>query len=398
MILLPYIFVFVCVFFLRYRLFIGAHLRKFNMPDGRTFFYTQINSGGGYTRSPSIDLMIGIPLDADFTLMVQRKPLLIDTPRTHKFLINNAELDFYLDIAPDTQTTAELIKHAQVFQEQLRFLFRQQTTVSLYIRARKMWVVLENMPNQNIQDDVLYPAVRSLYAVAEGLKSLHIPTAKQNYLRLYRKPHYLTPPVKATLFSCAHLATAVTAAIGLLSQDRAVYFLNAEIPVIFSTGMFALTFSMLWLIWMHIQLAKSPWLTKTLRDFIIFGIVGFVLAGWHATRSINIHLDTQPPAAVTLSTAQKRCSVSCSKYEQELLQGTACDILLEQKASKATQCSIGYQLVLRHPKSTEDLLEVSVSAAVFQKTQPEDTLTVWQHPGWLGIAWIDFSESRPKSD
>jgi hypothetical protein len=165
-----------------------------------------------------------------------------------------------------------------------------------------------------------------------------------------------------------------------------------------------------WLLGLLFIFIGSSWVSWVLADFLLFGVIGFVLSGAYAATAANVLLP-QPPAQIReMTVVQRVCVLRCisgtrrsSGYrslihasDRECSPESRGEIKLKARRSVAAcraTAMFTYEVFLKAGSGPETV-SFSPDAQMFDRFHTGSLVDVPFHPGALGIRWVDWNEVR----
>lgn len=161
------------------------------------------------------------------------------------------------------------------------------------------------------------------------------------------------------------------------------------------------------LVWLPSILAVfsgSSWSAWVLTDFLISGLIGFVLAGIHVVREVNVQMPQPEARLYQLPVLQKTCTLSCRKGRRSssiyaFVSDAACSppqrqkVMAEKKQSDPiceSRASFNFRLHVKNWREQGRYL-FSPSEQLFDAVKTGDSVTLPVHPGALGLEWVDWN-------
>ena len=160
------------------------------------------------------------------------------------------------------------------------------------------------------------------------------------------------------------------------------------------------------LVWLPSILAVfsgSSWSPWVLTDFLISGLIGFVLAGVHVVREVNVQMPQPEARQYQLPVLQKACTLSCSSGRRSrstypFVSDAACSppqrqkVMAEKKQSDpvcARRAWFTLTLDVKHWRE-QDPYSFDASEQLFDAVRTGRSVTLPVHPGALGLEWVDW--------
>ena len=167
-------------------------------------------------------------------------------------------------------------------------------------------------------------------------------------------------------------------------------------------------------VWLFIILAifnKTSWICWVLADFVLSGIIGFVLAGSFIVREANQYLPQPPAKLYEQPIIQKSCTIKCSKScgkrctrrsSYPFYSEQNCDIQsrstnIQQKIQSDYICKNNswyeYKITVKSWKETTNY-SFKPEEVLFDSVHEGGYLNIPVNKGALGLEWIDQSQIK----
>lgn len=175
---------------------------------------------------------------------------------------------------------------------------------------------------------------------------------------------------------------------------------------------FGAIFAVGWLFYILFVFRGTSWVCWVLADFILFGIVGFLLSGIWMVREANHLLPQRAATEFTEQIVKKECVLHCKRrsrrfsrvYTYAYDKESECSmearaLTIQQKQIENYRCGIKawyvFNVYTTHWKGSE-YYSFKSSNALFDQTQIGSTLEIPVNPGALGLEWVDVNKIRPE--
>lgn len=157
---------------------------------------------------------------------------------------------------------------------------------------------------------------------------------------------------------------------------------------------------------------QSSWICWVFADFVLCGIVGFILSGVFMVREANVHLPQASPSVfeqpilqkICVLECRKSCGRHCTRRSSYTYQSDACNPELRaenMRQKKQTdyicQANAGYSysIHVQHWKG-DSRYSFTPSIALFDQVREGSYLRVPVHAGALGLEWVDTKQIQPE--
>lgn len=166
-----------------------------------------------------------------------------------------------------------------------------------------------------------------------------------------------------------------------------------------------------WLFLNLLILKRTPWICWFLTDFILFGVIGFLLSGIWIVRELNDLLPQPPATEFTQHIVKRECVLHCasnSRRSRVTRYTHASDLAcapearaseMQKKMLENYKCSnkawYEFQIYTSHWKGNKNYGFPS-SQALFDQTQTGSVLQIPVNQGALGLEWVDVDKISPE--
>jgi len=390
------IFLQLCIFLLaviiRGRFLFGLHLRNGGHYNGLTF--TVKTKYGISARHIGLIQENGIP----FVVMQERwyHRLLKGIGIASEIKVSDTKFDKKHFITTDYPTHLEQALASGKLMESLKELFALPVK-SLRATPHKIWCVIREDDFQ--ESDGYYHQHTDL--LTEIAKAGRAASTIENGPRSSRKLGSF-----ALAFICVHAGLFTLGVLGTIPTLADSIEMIDKHGLLNKGAFFGIVAAGIWLLGILAVFRGSSWVGWVVVDFIMCGIVGFILSGMVFVREANIHW-FQPPAQIfdqpitqkicTLK-CKKSCGRRCTEHRTYAFQSDAECVpqsrknIMEEKVQTDAICAseawFEYTIGVKHWHNTSDY-HFEPSTTLFDSVQTGALLRVPVHEGALGLEWVD---------
>ncbi len=398
------IFLQLCIFLtavtIRGRFLFGAHLKKSSsQPDGLTYIVTSKN--GISARHIGITQPSGIPFIIKREKWYHR--ILKSLGIASEIRVTSDEFDKTYFITTDYPNHLEQTLASGKLLTHLQALFALPVK-SLHATPRKMWCVirkddLQASDSHYAQHFALLAEISKTSSISSGYE-----VASSTSRRL-SVTAFIFISIHAGLLTMGLLGAFPTLADSVDMVDAGAWIAKGIL--------LGILLAIVWFFAILHMFRGSSWVCWVLADFVLCGVLGFILSGVFVVREANTHLP-QPPAQVftqpilqkvCVLECKKRCGRRCTRRSSYRFQSDAtCSpesryaIMQEKKQTDyicANSAWYEYTLHVQHWREPSDY-SFSPSEALFDNVRTGTMLNVPVNEGALGLEWIDTDEIQAR--
>lgn len=156
---------------------------------------------------------------------------------------------------------------------------------------------------------------------------------------------------------------------------------------------------------------KTSWICWVFADFMLCGILGFMLSGIFAVRELNMDLSQPSPVVHTQNITQKKCTLHCKKGSGKRSRSSSYAYYGDDACSPSNRSGITrekettdyictyqiwftFDISVPHWSKPKDYSFES-SMQLFDSVRTGQSLDISVNPGALGIEWVDTSTIHP---
>lgn len=395
MVIILQLFIFIVFAVLRGRTLFGFHLRPIEPGSDVVVYDLDF-------RSQRLARHVGLARSGGLPFIVRReKPyhrLLKNIGMASEISVGNPNFDEHYFITTDFPGHLEQLLASRDLQDHVHALFKLPVK-SLHATRRRIWCVIAAKDIAK-PDDYFDQHLALLREILEDTRAARVRghaapgwrwqgTAALSAIAV--QAGILTVGLSGLLPHFAHSGHTVDAGF-LVLMGIAAGLLAAANWVLFVLGLFL----------------GSSWCAWVLADFVLCGLLGFVLSGMFMVREVNIRLP-QPDVRIYLQpVVQKSCVLQCQKgrgrrarrsshpYEGDV----ACSPSSRQQNLEsmrrtdpicASKAWFDYRLAVQHWR-TSSRYSFNTRPELFDAVKSGDKVSLPIHPGALRLEWLNWND------
>lgn len=398
MVLLLQLCIFALALFYRGRLLTGKHLTPRQKNDSLLHHIYQDKHGIISVHHIGIERKQGIP----FTIKRERwyHRLLKLMGLASEISVAHPEFNGKFFIITDYP---DHLKHAFESKEllpQIQALFALPVK-SLHATHHKIWCALKRK-NQNLDN----PHYKEHQALLQNISRLttECPLPTRRHTKRLGKMALSCIAVHAGLLAIGIWGFLPTFSDNIITLDPQSWIIKGLIAGLVLSG--------IWLVCLFFLFRGSSWICWVLVDFVLIGVVSFMLSGIFLIREANIHLPQREVQTYSQPILQRMCIVQCRKgygknppkreyrfYSEDDCQPSNRPALLKKKKYESVICQsrawFEYSLSVHSPWQRSSPYTFSVSETLFDSTSVNGELIIPVNTGIFRIQWIDTDSIKP---
>jgi len=167
-----------------------------------------------------------------------------------------------------------------------------------------------------------------------------------------------------------------------------------------------------WLSAILVLFKGTSWVSWVLVDFVICGVLGFILSGISVVRDVNVEMPQDVARSYGQPVVQKVCELQCQKGSGKSARrssfafDSAADCnpqardsirLSRQQLDSICAASAWFEYTIRVKHWREPrTYSFSTNAKFFDAVAVKDDIRIPVHPGSMGLEWVDWDEIHPE--
>lgn len=397
------IFLQLCIFLifavLRGKTLFGTHLSALS-PGSDVLTFTIKTRFGRYARHIGLDLAGSIPF------IVRREKWY------HRFLkglgiaseidIGHSSFDDKFFITTDYPGHLEQLLASTDLRKHMQLLFRLRVK-SVHTTRQRIWCVIA-------RDDFSKPD-KNFERHLERLRSIS-EDSRASLARERTPPSWRWRGVAALAFIAVQAGLLTLGVLGFFpTLFDSVHIASKSGLVLTGTiaGLFA---AALWLCCIVALFKGSSWIAWVLSDFILCGLLGFLLSAILVVRDVNVEMAQASPTLYEQPVVQKSCVLRCKKgggrrgrrssyafdSAAECSPASRSSIIAAKRQSDsrcASRAWFEYKIGIKHWHNTTSYAFTS-DEQMFDAVDIGDAIKVPVHPGALRLEWVNWNEFEAK--
>lgn len=393
------IFLQLCIFLvfavLRGRTLFGAHLWPIAPGSDVLSFVLQYRNDR-YSRHVGLAGSGGIPF-----VVRRERPyhrLLKNIGLSSEIKVGNPKFDEHYFLTTDFPGHLEQLLASEELQRHIHELFKLPIK-SLHVTRHRIWCVI-GYGDVSRGDDYFDTHLALLREILEDTRASRV--------RGLASPGWRWQGGAAFAFIAVQAGLLTLGVLGFLpAYADSIHTADMGWLVVLGTAA-GLLAAVIWLCLIGALFGGSSWSAWVMADFVLCGLLGFVLSGMTVVRDVNVQL-SQPEAGIyEQPVLQKICVLYCKKGSRKRAQRrsytydteAACapssrqQIMVSKQRSDsicASSAWFGYTLVVKHWRKPE-AYSFTTRPDVFDAVKIKERVRLPVNPGALGLEWLDWDE------